>query len=256
MYQCFLLSCTQESVLLKRQISHSLTDLTACVCSSNFSVLFVLNYVHLNSDITKQDLLIFLCRDLQSYLAELTIFLCPYTKKFFILLDNRPWLVDQDTKPAHLWQLMVTKVYFVLLCLPLYLWHFLLLEFHGSMLQTDSFYFVLQSRLSPFANTKTRRKRNETEGNIVLSERVSAAHKPSRWYSVIDEAMQEKKLQVNKLKDSRMLNRELHQTLYGFIIFEVDWPDVRGINYLNELQVLHINVNNPTFREMSTSSME
>jgi hypothetical protein len=52
----------------------------------------------------------FKCRDLQSYLAELTIFLCPHTKMFLILLDNRPWLLDQDTKPAHLWQLMVTKV--------------------------------------------------------------------------------------------------------------------------------------------------
>ncbi|TVU28700.1 hypothetical protein EJB05_20230 [Eragrostis curvula] len=143
-------------------------------------------------------------RDLQSYLAELTIFLCPDTKKFLILLDNRPWLVDQDTKPAHLWQLMVTK-----------------------------------SRFSPFANTKSRRKRNETGGDVVLPERVSAPHllnKSSRWYSVIDEAVREKKLQVNKLKDSRILNRELHQTLYGFIIFEVDWADVRGINYLNELQ--------------------
>jgi hypothetical protein len=54
--------------------------------------------------------------------------------------------------------------------------------------------------------------------------------------------MRNKKLQVNKLKDSRLLNRELHRTLYGFIIFEVDWADVRGINYLNELQVLLLNV--------------
>jgi len=58
--------------------------------------------------------------------------------------------------------------------------------------------------------------------------------------------MREKKLQVNKLKDARILNRELHQTLYGFIIFEVDWADVRGINYLNELQVWSINVDDPT----------
>ncbi|CAD6249328.1 unnamed protein product [Miscanthus lutarioriparius] len=143
--------------------------------------------------------------DLQSYLAELTIFLCPHTKKFLILLDNRPWLLDQDTKPAHLWQLMVTK-----------------------------------SRFSPFANSRTRRKRDETDGKLVFStSSVSASHlqnKSSRWYSLIDEAMREKKLQVNKLKDARILNRELHQTLYGFIIFEVDWADVRGINYLNELQ--------------------
>ncbi|CAL4885570.1 unnamed protein product [Urochloa decumbens] len=143
--------------------------------------------------------------DLQSYLAELTIFLCPHTKKFLILLDNRPWLIDQNTKPAHLWQLMVTK-----------------------------------SRFSPFANSRTRRKTDETDGKLVFSASpISAPHlgnKPSRWYSLIDEAMREKKLQVNKLKDARILNRELHQTLYGFIIFEVDWADVRGINYLNELQ--------------------
>ncbi|XP_026392765.1 uncharacterized protein LOC113288040 isoform X2 [Papaver somniferum] len=29
---------------------------------------------------------------------------------------------------------------------------------------------------------------------------------------------------------------ELRRTLYGFIVFEVAWNDVRGINYLNELQ--------------------
>lgn len=103
---------------------------------------------------------------------------------------------------------------------------------------------MLQSRFSPFANSRTRRKRDETGGNLVFSANpISAAHlrhKPSRWYSLIDEAMREKKLQVNKLKDARILNRELHQTLYGFIIFEVDWADVRGINYLNELQVLPV----------------
>jgi len=61
--------------------------------------------------------------------------------------------------------------------------------------------------------------------------------------------MREKRLQVNKLKDARILNRELHQTLYGFIIFEVDWAHVRGINYLNELQVRSVNVDNPTIAD-------
>jgi hypothetical protein len=100
---------------------------------------------------------------------------------------------------------------------------------------------LLQSRFSPFANSRARR-RDETDGKLVYStSSVSAPHlqnKSSRWYSLIDDAMREKKLQVNKLKDARILNRELHQTLYGFIIFEVDWADVRGINYLNELQVV------------------
>lgn len=107
---------------------------------------------------------------------------------------------------------------------------------------------MLQSRFSPFANSRTKKKRDETDGNRIFSgSPISAPHlqnKPSRWYSLIDEAMREKKLQVSKLKDARILNRELHQTLYGFIIFEVDWADVRGINYLNELQVLFINVDN------------
>ena len=109
---------------------------------------------------------------------------------------------------------------------------------------------MLQSRFSPFANSRTRRKRDETDGKLVFSTSpISAPHLPnksSRWYSLIDEAVREKKLQVNKLKDARILNRELHQTLYGFIIFEVDWGHVRGINYLNELQVWSINVDNPT----------
>jgi len=112
---------------------------------------------------------------------------------------------------------------------------------------------LLQSRFSPFANSRTRRKRDETDGKLVFStSSVSAPHlqnKSSRWYSLIDEAMREKKLQVNKLKDARILNRELHQTLYGFIIFEVDWADVRGINYLNELQVQSINVDSLTVRD-------
>lgn len=30
--------------------------------------------------------------------------------KFYILVDNRPWLKDLGSRPAHLWQLMVTKV--------------------------------------------------------------------------------------------------------------------------------------------------
>lgn len=29
----------------------------------------------------------------------------------------------------------------------------------------------------------------------------------------------------------------LHEALHGFIVFEVSWKHVRGIKYLNELQV-------------------
>ncbi|WZZ88976.1 hypothetical protein YC2023_117555 [Brassica napus] len=36
----------------------------------------------------------------------------------------------------------------------------------------------------------------------------------------------------------KLMVTKLHKTLYCFIVFEVEWENVRGINYLNELQVL------------------
>lgn len=72
----------------------------------------------------------------------------------------------------------------------------------------------------------------------------SDAGKPkkfARWFQLIDAAMLSQKrvlLPVKKLRNSSLLSSELHRTLYGFIVFEVVWNCVRGINYLNELQVL------------------
>ncbi|KAL4573371.1 hypothetical protein LXL04_020174 [Taraxacum kok-saghyz] len=43
-------------------------------------------------------------------------------------------------------------------------------------------------------------------------------------------------LPIKKLRSSLLANSKLHRTLYGFIVFQVMWKDVRGINYLNELQ--------------------
>lgn len=48
------------------------------------------------------------CRDLQSYLSDLSLVLASENRKFYILVDNRPWL--RGSRPAHFWQLMVTKV--------------------------------------------------------------------------------------------------------------------------------------------------
>ncbi|XP_072978593.1 uncharacterized protein [Typha angustifolia] len=145
--------------------------------------------------------------DLQSYISRLTLFLVPKSKKFLILVDNRPWSIEQDTKPAHVWQLMVTK-----------------------------------SRLSPFANTRARRKRSENGKRLDFSSSPRSIpmkrNKLSRWYSLVDAAIYRKKtlLPVEKLKGSFLLNKELHSTLFGFIVFEVEWEHVRGINYVNELQ--------------------
>ncbi|GMN53781.1 hypothetical protein TIFTF001_022902 [Ficus carica] len=140
--------------------------------------------------------------DLQSYLSDLSLFVALESNKLFILVDNRPWLRDRSARPAHLWQFMVTK-----------------------------------SRLSPFANTKVREKKGRKEAST-----KSDAGKPKKfasWFQLIDAAMLSQKrvlLPVKKLRNSSLLSSELHRTLYGFIVFEVAWNCVRGINYLNELQ--------------------
>ncbi|XWS75791.1 hypothetical protein CRYUN_Cryun01aG0122500 [Craigia yunnanensis] len=141
--------------------------------------------------------------DLQSYLSDLSLFLAFESNKFYILVDNRPWLRDLGSRPAHLWQLMVTK-----------------------------------SRLSPFANSKGRRERKEGKEASSKSN-AKDSKKFEKWFSLIDAATLSKKrvlLPVKKLRTSLLLSSELHRTLYGFIVFEVTWSNVRGLNYLNELQ--------------------
>ncbi|XP_068645024.1 uncharacterized protein [Aristolochia californica] len=114
--------------------------------------------------------------DLQSYLSHLSLFLAPESNKLFILVDNRPWLIDKESRSAHLWQFMVTK-----------------------------------SRLSPFANTKARRKRKDLAKGFELKSGIRSHNKPKTvktWFPVIDAAMYQKKalLPVKKLRDSLLLN--------------------------------------------------
>ncbi|KAL8142738.1 hypothetical protein V2J09_015770 [Rumex salicifolius] len=145
--------------------------------------------------------------DLQSYLSHLSIFLASESRKIYILVDNRPWLEGLVSRPAHLWQLMVTK-----------------------------------SRLSPFANGrsqkgKKRKEKSEPENCTESNEKISKS--TDKWFSLLNSAtLYESRalLPMKKLKYSLQFNDELHQTLFGLIIFEASWDNVRGINYLNELQ--------------------
>lgn len=142
--------------------------------------------------------------DLQSYLSHLSLFLAPESKKFYILVDNRPWLRDLGLQSAHLWQFMVTK-----------------------------------SRLSPFANTKTRKKKERKERKAKSESIASKPNRFKQWSSLIDAATLSRKralLPVKKLRNSLIQNSKLHKILHGFIVFEVGWKDVNGINYFNELQ--------------------
>ncbi|KAM7275886.1 hypothetical protein ACFE04_017752 [Oxalis oulophora] len=141
--------------------------------------------------------------DLQSYLSDLSLFLALKSNKFYILVDNRPWLRDLGAGPAHLWQLMVTK-----------------------------------SRLSPFANSK-RKQTKKGKQTCTDSEAVKSKKIFDRWFSLIDATTLSQKrvsLPVDKLRSSLQFSSELHRTLYGLIVFEVEWDNVRGINYFNELQ--------------------
>ncbi|XP_052735211.1 uncharacterized protein LOC108343222 isoform X4 [Vigna angularis] len=141
--------------------------------------------------------------DLQSYFADLSLFLANDSKKMYILVDNRPWLSDLGSRGIHIWQLMVTK-----------------------------------SRLSPFAYSKARRERSEGK-EVCPQSSSSNSKKLMRWFSLIEALVLSRKrvlLPVKNLRNSLQLSSELHRTLYGFIIFEVAWSSVRGINYYNELQ--------------------
>ncbi|KAF3975195.1 hypothetical protein ACB098_06G089700 [Castanea mollissima] len=141
--------------------------------------------------------------DLQSYLSDLSLFLANESKKFYILVDNRPYLGDLGSRRAQIWQLVVTK-----------------------------------SRLSPFAKSKSRRERKEGKESCSRSS-SSKAETIKKWFDVIDAARLSRKrvlLPVKKLRHSLRVSSELHKTLPGFIVFEVSWSNVRGINYLNELQ--------------------
>ncbi|KAL4577579.1 hypothetical protein LXL04_013688 [Taraxacum kok-saghyz] len=144
--------------------------------------------------------------DLQSYLSDITLFLAPESKTFYILVDNRPWLEDLVSGPAQIWQLMVTK-----------------------------------SRMSPFAITKGRRDNKDApELNDLKYCSTPSTHahaqKLKRWLSMSTISKKRVLLPVKKLRTSLVENSKLHRTLYGFIVFEVVWKDVRGVNYVNELQ--------------------
>ncbi|KAK4437388.1 hypothetical protein Salat_0072700 [Sesamum alatum] len=146
--------------------------------------------------------------DLQSYLSHLDLFLASESEKFYILVDNRPWLEDLVLSSTHWWQLMVTK-----------------------------------SRLSPFANTRGRKEGKMIGEFSELQGSSSSDARKSRnfikWLSFTAAMMLSRNkalLPVKKLSNSLIANSKLHRTLYGFIVFEVAWNDVRGINYLNELQ--------------------
>lgn len=129
------------------------------------------------------------------------------SKKVFILVDNQPWLTSSQSRSAKLWQFMVTKVL-----------KKVVVNSQGNQEGADSLVLVvgLQYRMSPFTNS---RARSEDDTSASSSSGIGTTGKPAaageRWFAAAE----------------LMMSRSLH----GFLVFEVAWRDVHGINYLNEL---------------------
>ncbi|KAK9726558.1 hypothetical protein RND81_05G223100 [Saponaria officinalis] len=88
--------------------------------------------------------------------------------------------------------------------------------------------FATKYRTSPFKNTKAlvRRVSARYRDNSISSN--AERKKLYRWVSVVNS---------RRWRATAFFSLvDLHVALHGFIVFEVCWKDVRGINYYNELQ--------------------
>ncbi|KAL6620833.1 hypothetical protein ACP70R_035972 [Stipagrostis hirtigluma subsp. patula] len=75
-------------------------------------------------------------------------------------------------------------------------------------------FMVTKYRMSPFANSRSLHKdKQQPPASAAAAGGVETSETMRRWFAVTD------------------LSRALH----GFLVFEVSWRDVHGINYLNEL---------------------
>lgn len=109
----------------------------------------------------------------------------------------------------------------------------------------------MQSRSSPYVITKRRKDKKLMRefSDLETSPSLDSSNLRNlkEWFSLIDAVTLSQKralLPVKKLRNSLIAKSKLHITLYGFIVFEVAWRDVRGINYMNELQVASVSFSN------------
>ncbi|KAK1318766.1 hypothetical protein QJS10_CPB04g01214 [Acorus calamus] len=86
--------------------------------------------------------------------------------------------------------------------------------------------------MSPFKSTRTLLRDLDTDSKMATSELLKSNSDKfksfNKWFSVIKAVKWQEK--------SLFPVMDLSKALHGFIVFEVEWKDVRGINYLNELQ--------------------
>ncbi|XP_056845552.1 uncharacterized protein LOC108813494 isoform X2 [Raphanus sativus] len=93
-------------------------------------------------------------------------------------------------------------------------------------------------RRSPFANKGREEKKKQEDGDAEEEKKITKeacsqqnnkkTDNVKKWYSLIDATTFSKK---------KLPAKKLDETFYGFIVFEVEWANVRGISYFNELQI-------------------
>lgn len=140
--------------------------------------------------------------DLQSYVSRLFLQVDHGEKQLVFFVDNRPWTAEKHRpKLVELWQLMVT-----------------------------------QSRTSPFTNKSLRSVGRENCG----IGKESAAGKGTSRRKLFQKDQRHLVKSFQNLLNHRLKSvvsvQELSDLLHGCVTFELDWEDVRGINYTNELQ--------------------
>eukprot|EP00250_Pteridium_aquilinum_P013278 c21247_g1_i1 orf=661-2994(+) len=146
--------------------------------------------------------------DMQSYVSKL--YLHVEKRKLVFFVDNGPWTAKrgQRSMPVELWQLMVT-----------------------------------QSRISPFANRSLRgglveriQKENAEELDTKTAD-VPTMNKGRRLFDKDQSRLVElfRNLFQTRLR-SVVSMQELSHLLHGCVTFELEWKNIRGINYVNELQ--------------------
>ncbi|XP_024385216.1 uncharacterized protein [Physcomitrium patens] len=138
-------------------------------------------------------------RDMQSYVSRLFLLVANENSKVVFLVDNGPWTSQENRfRPTELWQLMVT-----------------------------------QSRVSPFANR--RRKSSGDHSRAYSSGASSSARRSSEGRSEKLSSWSNFKRLLQQQFKALPLMRKSPEGFHGCVAFEVEWTNVRGINYSNEL---------------------
>ncbi|WOL03712.1 hypothetical protein Cni_G12432 [Canna indica] len=135
--------------------------------------------------------------DIQAYVSHAFLYVAPLSKRLLVMVDNRPWLENKQSKSTRIWQMMVTKY-----------------------------------RMSPFMNTRVAHKSHDIGSRCNSNDDHESYNDNTKksygWLRLMDSS----KLQEKYFHAFMSLTNSLH----GFIVFELAWKDVHGINYLNELQ--------------------